>query len=145
MRNVFENKNIGEMVSLVRNAFGMSRHANNAGLILSIFMFRPMFKQHANFLIRTRIFVHLTMGVNSYTNRYLGKNIILSLCTQRCYGRHSVSCKSVNHYSCIDVYLYIGITHVFSCINICRASRMLFEHKANRLSDQTFLEGPGKC
>ena len=27
------------------------RHANNAGLILSIFRFRPMFKQHVNLLI----------------------------------------------------------------------------------------------
>ena len=23
--------------------------------------------------------------------------IILSLCTQRCFGRHNVSCKSINH------------------------------------------------
>ena len=47
---------------------------NNAGLSLSIFKFRPMFKQHVNLLIWTWIFVHLTMGVNSYTNRYLCKN-----------------------------------------------------------------------
>ena len=26
----------------------------------------------------------------------------------------------------------IGITHVFSCINICRIPRMLFEHEADR-------------
>ena len=26
----------------------------------------------------------------------------------------------------------IGITHVFSCINICLVPRMLFEHKADR-------------
>ena len=26
----------------------------------------------------------------------------------------------------------IGITHVFSCINICRVPRMLFEHEADR-------------
>ena len=70
VRNVFANKNIGEMISLVRNKC----HINNAGLILSIFKFRPMFKQHVNLLIWTWIFVHLTMGVNSYTNRNLCKN-----------------------------------------------------------------------
>ena len=31
------------------------------------------------------------------------KVIILSLCTQRCYGRHNVPRKSVNHYSCIGI------------------------------------------
>ena len=39
----------------------------------------------------------------------------------------------------------IGITHVFSCINICRVSRKLFEHEAVRPSVQTSSEGPGKC
>ena len=39
----------------------------------------------------------------------------------------------------------IGITHVFSCINICRVPRMLFEHEADRPSVQTSSEGPGKC
>ena len=36
----------------------------------------------------------------------------------------------------------IGITHVFSCINICRVPRMLFEHEADRRSFQTSSEGP---
>ena len=39
----------------------------------------------------------------------------------------------------------IGITHVFSCINICRVPRKLFEHEAVRPSVQTSPEGPGKC
>ena len=39
----------------------------------------------------------------------------------------------------------IGITHLFSCINICQVLRKLFEHKANRPRVQTFPEGPGKC
>ena len=30
----------------------------------------------------------------------------------------------------------IGITHVFSCINICRVPRMLFEREADRPSVQ---------
>ena len=33
------------------HAFRILRHANNAGLILSIFKFKPMFKQHRNLLI----------------------------------------------------------------------------------------------
>ena len=39
----------------------------------------------------------------------------------------------------------IGITHAFSCINICRVPRKLFEHEADRPSIQTSPEGPGKC
>ena len=39
----------------------------------------------------------------------------------------------------------IGITHVFSCINICRVPRKLFEHEAVRPSVQTSSESPGKC
>ena len=39
----------------------------------------------------------------------------------------------------------IGITHVFSCINICQVPRKLFEHEATRLSVQISSEGPGKC
>ena len=37
----------------------------------------------------------------------------------------------------------IGITNVFSCINICRVPRKLFEHKAIRPSVQTSSEGTG--
>ena len=38
---------------------------------------------------------HMTKSLKSHFWR---KNvIILSLCTQRCYGRHNVSCKSINH------------------------------------------------
>ena len=39
----------------------------------------------------------------------------------------------------------IGVTHVFSCINICWVLRKLFEHMADRPSAQSFPEGPGKC
>ena len=60
--------------------------------------------------------------------------------------------KKENRYSSVRVYLLfqsasqftvtldlpqnIGITHVFSCINICRVPRMLFEHEADRPSVQ---------
>ena len=36
----------------------------------------------------------------------------------------------------------IGITHVFSCINICRVPRMLFEHEADRPSFQHHPRDP---
>ena len=38
----------------------------------------------------------------------------------------------------------IGIIHVFSCINICRVPRKLFEHEAARPTVQTSSKGPGK-
>ena len=38
---------------------------------------------------------HMTNTLKSYFWR---KNIIIfSLCAQRCYGHHNVSCKSINH------------------------------------------------
>ena len=40
------------------------------------------------------------------------------------------------------VCLNIGITHVFSCINICRVPRMLFEHEADRPSVQHHPRDP---
>ena len=36
----------------------------------------------------------------------------------------------------------IGITHVFSCINICRVPRMLFEREADRPSVQHHPRDP---
>ena len=36
----------------------------------------------------------------------------------------------------------IGIIHVFSCINICRVPRKLFEHEAARPNVQTFPRYP---
>ena len=41
--------------------------------------------------------------------------------------------------------LNIGITHVFSGINICQVPRKLFEHEAVRPSVQTSSKGPDKC
>ena len=41
-----------------------------------------------------------------------------------------------------DGVFIIGITHVFSCINICRVPRMLFEHEADRPSVQHHPRDP---
>ena len=38
-----------------------------------------------------------------------------------------------------------GITHVFSCINICWVRRKVFEHETDTLSAQTSPKGPSKC
>ena len=37
---------------------------------------------------------HLT---NTLKSHFWRKNVIIVLCTQRCYGRHNVSRKSINH------------------------------------------------
>ena len=42
-----------------------------------------------------------------------------------------------------ELSLNIGITHGFSCINICQVPRKLFEREATRLSVQISSEGPG--
>ena len=44
---------------------------------------------------------------NTLKSHFWRKNVmILSSCTQRCYGRHNSSRKWINHYSCIDFYSY---------------------------------------
>ena len=44
-----------------------------------------------------------------------------------------------------DMDQNIGITHVFSCINICWVPRKLFGHEADRTSAQTYPKGPSNC
>ena len=50
-----------------------------------------------------------------------------------------INCPKV-HY--IVKWCNIGITHVFSCINICRVLRMLFEHEADRPTVQHHPRDP---
>ena len=45
----------------------------------------------------------------------------------------------------LKAFTNIGITHVFTCINICRVQEKLFEHEAVRPSVHISFEGPGKC
>ena len=42
----------------------------------------------------------------------------------------------------VEKCLNVEITHVFSCINICRVPRMLFEHEADRPSVQHHPRDP---
>ena len=69
------------------------------------------------------------MGVNSYTNRYLCKNSCLNPLSKEQEEIHVL----FEHGSELE---NMGIKHVFSCINICRVQRMLFEHEADRPSVQ---------
>ena len=47
---------------------------------------------------RARMLDSIYHMTNTLKSDFWRKNvIILSLCTQRCYGRHNVYCKSINH------------------------------------------------
>ena len=66
------------------------------GLLSILSIFRNEFNKFNN--TRARILdsiYHMTNTLKSHFWRKIV--IILSLCTQRCYGRHHVSRKSINH------------------------------------------------
>ena len=72
------------------------------GLPSVLSLFRNEFNKFNN--TRERLLDSIYHMIKSHFCR---KNvIILSLFTQRCYGRHNVSRKSINHYSCIDTCIY---------------------------------------
>ena len=88
------------------------------GLPSILLLFRSEFNKFNNTGARMLDYIyHMTNNLKSH---FWCKNvIILSLCTQRCYGRHNVSRKSVNHFYCmvlfhsqtrrhmINIYIYI--------------------------------------
>ena len=54
-----------------------------------------LFRNEFNTSTNVKSIYHMT---NTLKSHFWRKNvIILSLCTQRCYGRHNVSRKSINH------------------------------------------------
>ena len=67
------------------------------GLPSILSLFRNEFNKFNNTRARMLDSIyHMTNTLKSHFSRK--KNvIILSLCTQRCYGRHNVSRKSINH------------------------------------------------
>ena len=76
------------------NELGKSDKMRGLPSILSFF--RNEFNKLNN--IRARILDSIYHMTNTLKFHFLRKNvIILSLCTQRCYGRHNVSLKSINH------------------------------------------------
>ena len=61
-----------------------------------LFLFRNEFDKFNN--TRARMLDSIYHMINTLKSHFWHKNvIILSLCTQRCYGRHNVSRKSINH------------------------------------------------
>ena len=66
------------------------------GLPSILSLFRNEFNKFNN--TRARMLDSIYHMTNTLKSHFLRKNvIILSLCTQRCYGRHYVSRKSINH------------------------------------------------
>ena len=68
------------------------------GLPSILSLFRSEFNKLNN--TRARMLDSIYHMANILKSHFWRKNvIILPLCTQRCYGRHKVSCKSINHLS----------------------------------------------
>ena len=71
------------------------------GLPSILSLFRNEFNKFNN--TRARMLDSIYHMTNTLKSHFWFKNvIILSLCTQRCYGRHNVSRKSINHKWFID-------------------------------------------
>ena len=65
------------------------------------------------------------------------------LCIIRKFNKNLAYVYAFTRRAMLPINLFnIGITHVFSCINICRVPRMLFEHEADRPSVQHHLRDP---
>ena len=66
------------------------------GLPSILSLFRNEFNKFNN--TRARMLDSIYHMTNTLKSHFWGKNVmILSSCTQRCYGRRNVSCKYVNH------------------------------------------------
>ena len=73
------------------NLFNVLRKSDKMPSIL------PFFRNEFNMFNNTRARMLDDIQI-SLKFRFLCKNVIISaLCTQRCYGRHNASRKSVNH------------------------------------------------
>ena len=66
------------------------------GLLSILSLFRNKFNKFNN--TRARMLDYIYHMTNTLKSHFWCKNVmILSSCTQRCYGRNNVSCKSINH------------------------------------------------
>ena len=66
------------------------------GLSSILYLFHNEFNKFNN--TRARIVDSIYHMTNTLKSNFWRRNVILvSLCTQRCYGRHNVSRKSINH------------------------------------------------
>ena len=76
------------------NEFGKRDKMRGLSIILSLF--RNELNKFNN--TRARMLDSIYHMTNTLKSHFWRKNvIILSLSSQRCYGRHNVSCKSINH------------------------------------------------
>ena len=76
------------------NELGKRDQMHSLPSILSLF--RNEFNKFNN--TRARMIDSMYHMTNTLKSHFWRKNVILvSLCTQRCYGRHNVSRKSINH------------------------------------------------
>ena len=74
------------------------------GLSSILSLFRNEFDKFNN--TRARMLDSIYHMTDTLKSHFWRKNvIILSLCTQRYYGRHNVSRKSINHYYCIKSHV----------------------------------------
>ena len=75
---------------------GLGKRDKIRGLPSILSLFRNEFNKFNN--TRVRMLDSINHMTNTLKSHFWRKNvIILSLCTQRCYGRHNVSRKSMNH------------------------------------------------
>ena len=65
------------------------------GLPSILYLFRNEFNKFNN--TRARMLDSIYHMTNTLKSHFWRKTVILSLCTQRCYGHDNVSRKSINH------------------------------------------------
>ena len=96
MTNIFYRESYMSAHVLLNLLNELGKRDKMRGLSSILSPFRNEFNKFNN--TRARMldsFYHMT---NTLKSHFWRKNvIILSLCTQRCYGRHNVSRKSINH------------------------------------------------
>ena len=74
----------------------LGKRDNMRGLPSILTLFCNKFNKFNN--TRARMLDSIYHMTNTLKPHFWCKHvIILSFCTQRCYGRHNVSCKSINH------------------------------------------------
>ena len=99
-------RGLPSILSLFRNEFNKfdntrarmldSIHHRMRGLPSILFLFRNEFNKFDN--TRARMLDSIYHMTNTLKSHFWRKNVmLLSLCTQRFYGRHNVSRKSINH------------------------------------------------
>ena len=75
---------------------GLGKRDKMRGLPSILSLFPNEFNKFNN--TRARILDSIYHMTNTLKSDFWRKNVIILLvCTQHCYGRHNVSCKSINH------------------------------------------------